>query len=1556
MFGKGRKSQRRNYLKVRYIKKTQNQMSRYLQVINTLILIFWQSIIAIFLRLQSLGNIQKHSRWQPQNLLNKQRYRWLQRFYRFKIPRLTILHLIKPRLPQRTGAKNSRGKRLRFVLIAIATMLLVIPQLLFFQNVAYAANPICGTPGKDDPVALSGIINTYYPGAAASASTGATSISLGPALPAGNTPITAGDMLLIIQMQDAQIDATDTDSYGDGVPGGNASGWKNLNTSGAYQYVVATNSVPITGGTINLSQALTYTFTNASQDSASGYGQRRYQVIRVPQYPNATISGTVSSYAWDGSIGGVFAADIAGSLTFSSGTIDVAGQGFRGGGGTNLGGDGTTGAASRNSDYRHTAPTVSGISAATAPTGTNNYDASKGEGIAGSPRWTRNGGFPPVVGVTDNGLAGEGYANGSFGRGAPGNAGGGGTDPNKGDNGANTGGGGGANYGSGGKGGDSWTGNNFRAAAGPYTSTNDGRMPYGGFGGTGLGNVVSVNKIFLGGGGGAGSSNNSTSTTSVPSGGGGGGMVIVRSGQILGTGTINAQGIQGVTPPGTDAGGGGGAGGTVLIQSVNTPSTAPSITINAYGGAGLSSNYNDHGPGGGGGGGYIAYQGFTPTTNVAGGLSGNDLAGTAGPVSSTHNAAADPYGATNGSSGLATQTTIPAQQVKPGASCLPSLTVTKTTSTPSVIKPSTGTSTAIYTITTTNSGTQGDAINVVISDALPTNFTYASTTSVTLTGGATQPTTSNPTAGSTNPAWGSFTIPPSGQVQIVFNATISAAATLGTYQNPATATYTDPTRTTPGITTTASYNSASSTGEDVTLIGLDYGDAPDASTGTSAGNYQTTSTDSGASHTILSTLKLGTNAPDADNGTLQNANADADDTNGTDDEDGVTFPTTLTIANTSYSATVNVTNTTGSAIPLVGWIDFDKNGVFAASEGVSQSIPNNASPQNVTLTWTGISGLTTGNTYARFRLSDSASLTTSTSTGAVGNGEVEDYPVTITNIDYGDAPDTGAGSATGNYQTTFSDGGGSHTILSTLKLGTNAPDADDGTLQNASANADDTNNIDDEDGVTFPTALSTANTSYSATVNVTNTTGSNTYLVGWIDFNKDGVFQSTEGVAQTIANNASPQNVTLNWASLSGLTTGNTYARFRLSDSNTLTTSTPNGAVGNGELEDYLVTIVPPIDYGDAPDTYGTDTTANNSSGDPVGASHVINNNIYLGTVIPDAESNASIPYNGTGDDVTGIDDEDGVASFPSLQPTTTTYSVDVKVTNNTGSTANLIGWIDFNRDGKFQASEAQTATVATGTTNVTTTLTWNSLSPTAGITYARFRLTTDGSITTSTPGGAATNGEVEDYQLTVGSNPPKLLLSKRITAIKSFGTTTNFTTVFTPASIPSDTTATDSSWPANYLQGGGVSDSNPSPADPVDAFRLRPGDEVEYTIYFVNAGAATAQNVKICDLVPSNQAFLTNAFSGVSPATGGLANQQRGIAASINIPPATNHVLQSYTNVSDGDTAEFYAPNLTVPISCSGTNTNGAVVIRLGDIPKSTGSGVPENSYGFFRFQAKVN
>jgi uncharacterized repeat protein (TIGR01451 family) len=549
------------------------------------------------------------------------------------------------------GFKKFRAKLFPVSRVALTSfclaILLTVSQLLFALNPAFALPDICGTPGNDGITPLSGVINAYYPGTA-SESSGSSSITLGAAKGA-STPIQKGDLLLVIQMQDATISSSNDANYGGN--NGTGTGYTSLNTAGSYQYVLATNNVPVGGGTVNLAQPLSFNYTNANETGTNG--QRRYQVIRVPQYSSATISSTVTSYAWDGSVGGIVAFDVSGSLTFSgAGTINVDGQGFRGGGGSNIAGDGSGNIT--NTDYVHPAPATDGVNTPTPPQAVNYYDASKGEGIAGTPRYTRDGGFPPVTTVTDNGnVNGDGYPNGSYGRGAPANAGGGGTDPNQSKNSANTGGGGGANAGAGGQGGDSWTDNGATPA----------RQPTGGKGGTAIN--PSANLIFLGGGGGAGSANDSPNTSSVPSGGGGGGMVIVRTGQLLGNGSITSNGIQGVSPLGTDGGGGGGAGGTILIQSV-TAST-PSITINANGGNGLDSGYYSHGPGGGGGGGYIAYQGFTPTTNVSAGAAGFDTTLGAPPGYVTNN-----YGAIAGSPGLIQSIAIPTAQVKPGAVCVSS--------------------------------------------------------------------------------------------------------------------------------------------------------------------------------------------------------------------------------------------------------------------------------------------------------------------------------------------------------------------------------------------------------------------------------------------------------------------------------------------------------------------------------------------------------------------------------------------------------------------------------------------------------------------------------------------------------------------------------------------------------------------------------------------------------------------------------------------------------------------------------------------------------------------
>src|SRR5262249_14223597 len=126
--------------------------------------------------------------------------------------------------------------------------------------------------------------------------------------------------------------------------------------------------------------------------------------------------------------------------------------------------------------------------------------------------------------------------------------------------------------------------------------------------------------------------------------------------------------------------------------------------------------------------------------------------------------------------------------------------------------------------------------------------------------------------------------------------------------------------------------------------------------------------------------------------------------------------------------------------------------------------------------------------------------------------------VTVTDIldaasvDFGDAPDTRAGTGSGNYNTLLSDNGPRHTIITGLRMGAYV-DSDIGDQQNPAANGDDAQGAqpDDEDGLSNPAAdlVLTIGSHPRVRVWVTNTTGSAATLYGWIDYNGDGVFDNT---------------------------------------------------------------------------------------------------------------------------------------------------------------------------------------------------------------------------------------------------------------------------------------------------------------------------------------------------------------------------------------------------------------------------------------------------------------
>ncbi|HVM74503.1 MAG TPA: C25 family cysteine peptidase [Candidatus Saccharimonadales bacterium] len=559
---------------------------------------------------------------------------------------------------------------------------------------------VCATPGRDGAGGtLTGVVNAYYPPSkTGTLASGSTSVALG-AVSGASTAINAGDLLLIIQMQGATINSTNTSSYGDGLPGDPATGSASLGSSGLFEFVTATSAVATTGGTLTFTGSgqtggLLNSYSNVTATTTQA--QQTYQVIRVPQYTSATLSSGLVPLGWTGKVGGVLAIDVASLLTLG-GTVSADALGFRGGAGRQLGGG--AGAAT---DY---------VTAATV-----NTNASKGEGIAGSPRYVAPLIITTASTATDTtgGTPSDTLPGGSYARGAPGNAGGGGTDGDPAGNDYNSGGGAGGNGGSGGQGGYGW---NSMAA----TNTTDG-----GFGGSAF--PASTSALVMGGSGGAGTTNNGTYYVSAASNGGGngifssggagGGIVIVHAGSVTGSGTVTANGQTSMSTL-NDSTGGGGAGGSILVFA--NSGGLGGLTVSANGGTGGNAWPNQgpvsfpgqrHGPGGGGGGGVIFLTASPANATVNGGANGNTTT------------VQDSYGATPGLAGVIVNTHIITETpgTQSGAYCASADLAVTNAALPIVVAPG---GIITYTQTVTNNGPLA-AINAVFSESIPANTTFQS--------------------------------------------------------------------------------------------------------------------------------------------------------------------------------------------------------------------------------------------------------------------------------------------------------------------------------------------------------------------------------------------------------------------------------------------------------------------------------------------------------------------------------------------------------------------------------------------------------------------------------------------------------------------------------------------------------------------------------------------------------------------------------------------------------------------------------------------------------------
>ncbi len=181
-------------------------------------------------------------------------------------------------------------------------------------------------------------------------------------------------------------------------------------------------------------------------------------------------------------------------------------------------------------------------------------------------------------------------------------------------------------------------------------------------------------------------------------------------------------------------------------------------------------------------------------------------------------------------------------------------------------------------------------------------------------------------------------------------------------------------------------------------------------------------------------------------------------------------------------------------------------------------------------------------------------------------------------------------------------------------------------------------------------------------------------------------------------------------------------------------------------------------------------------------------------------------------------------------------------------------------------------------------------------------------------------------------SEKPQMALVKRITAInRGQADEQLFDSTYVDVGDPDDDDNAPE-WPANYLSGV------------VNGISVEPGDEIEYTIYFLSNGGTVAQDFRLCDRIPDYLTFVENAF-----------------ATDTGIMLGRNSGEQSLTNAEDLDLGAYIANNSDSLSYCrydltqgSQTQDNGFIVVNVGDVPSASND--PTGAYGFVRFRAQVD
>lgn len=297
---------------------------------------------------------------------------------------------------------------------------------------------------------------------------------------------------------------------------------------------------------------------------------------------------------------------------------------------------------------------------------------------------------------------------------------------------------------------------------------------------------------------------------------------------------------------------------------------------------------------------------------------------------------------------------------------------------------------------------------------------------------------------------------------------------------------------------------------------------------------------------------------------------------------------------------------------------------------------------------------------------------------------------------------------------------------SAIQMGTNPTDGDPTTPASGLATGDDLTNEDDEDLV-MPDFVVGVPTSIEIPVLLTG--GITEARIGaWVDWNGDGdVGDTGEAIPAVAVTSTGTAYVSL--TPPLGTTAGTKYLRLRITQGTTAPGFTGVANV-KGEVEDYPITVLEARDHGD----FSMFTSA----------SSIISPALKIGA-LTDPEVVPVLNPTATGDDVNGMDDEDGMA-VPAVMAHSGPGTISVNVTNSTGEVAYLNAWVDFNGNGSLTDSGEHVGVnvaIATGTTAANRTVNFTvPANAAAGVVGVRVRLT---SVSSPGPDGLDGVGEVED-------------------------------------------------------------------------------------------------------------------------------------------------------------------------------------------------------------------